>query len=52
MKDLLGDDLAIEIQDEYDPLTPNSYEKITQERRDKQDKIREEDVRTTIILIG
>ncbi len=45
-KDLVVDDLAMELQDEYDPLIPNSYEKIFQERKAKQDKAREEEVRS------
>ena len=44
VKDFLEDDLALELQDEYDPLVPNSYEQIYQERKVKQDKIREEEV--------
>ncbi len=44
MKDFIENDLAIELQDEYDPLTPNNYESIYQERKVKQEKVREEEV--------
>lgn len=43
VKDFMEDDLALELQDEYDPLVPNNYELIYQERKAKQDKIREEE---------
>ncbi len=42
---LIENDLAIELQDEYDPLAPNNYESIYQERKVKQEKVREEEVR-------
>lgn len=41
---LLEDDLAIEIEDEYNPLVPNSYDKVIRERREEHDRIREEEV--------
>lgn len=44
MKDFIENDLAIELQDEYDPLAPNNYESIYQERKVKQEKVREEEV--------
>ncbi|XP_064398230.1 splicing factor 45-like isoform X2 [Halichondria panicea] len=43
MKDFIENDLAIELQDEYDPLAPNNYESIYQERKVKQEKVREEE---------
>ncbi len=42
---LIENDLAIELQDEYDPLAPNNYESIYLERKVKQEKVREEEVR-------
>ena len=42
--DLHGDDLAMEIEDEYDPLLPNSYEQVLKERRTEREKQREEEV--------
>lgn len=42
--DLHGDDLAVEIEDEYDPLLPNSYEQVLKERRAEREKQREEEV--------
>ncbi len=42
---LIENDLAVELQDEYDPLAPNNYESIYQERKVKQEKVREEEVR-------
>jgi len=41
---MLGDDLATEIEDEYNPMMPNSYEKVVRERREEHEKIREEEV--------
>ena len=43
---LLNDDLAMEIEDEYNPMIPNSYEKVVRERREEHEKIREEEVST------
>lgn len=40
--ELLEDDLAMEIEDEYDPMVPNNYEMIVKERREQQEKAREE----------
>ncbi len=42
--ELLDDDLAIEIDDEYNPMIPNNYDRIVRERREEHDRIREEDV--------
>ena len=42
--DLHEDDLAIEIEDEYDPMIPNSYELVLKERRAEREKTREEEV--------
>ena len=42
--DLHEDDLAMEIEDEYDPLLPNSYEQVLKERRAEREKQREEEV--------
>ena len=42
--DLHEDDLAREIEDEYDPMIPNSYEQVLKERRAEREKIREEEV--------
>ena len=42
--DLHEDDLAMEIEDEYDPMIPNSYEQVLKERRAEREKIREEEV--------
>lgn len=44
---MVADDLAIEIEDEYNPMLPNSYEKIVRERREEREKIREEEVLCT-----
>ena len=44
LSDLHGDDLAVEIEDEYDPLLPNSYEQVLKERRAEREKQREEEV--------
>ena len=41
---LLFDDLAVEIEDEYNPMLPNNYEKVIRERREEHDRIREEEV--------
>lgn len=41
---LLADDLAVEIEDEYNPMFPNSYERVVRERREERDRIREEEV--------
>lgn len=41
---MLADDLAIEIEDEYNPMIPNNYEKVVRERREEHDRIREEEV--------
>lgn len=38
------DDLAVEIEDEYNPMIPNSYEKIVRERKEERERIREEEV--------
>jgi glycerate-2-kinase len=46
LSDLHGDDLAVEIEDEYDPLLPNSYEQVLKERRAEREKQREEEVCT------
>ena len=43
-EDLYEDDLAVEIEDEYDPAIPNSYEQVVKERRLERDRIREEEV--------
>ena len=48
--DLHGDDLAVEIEDEYDPLLPNSYEQVLKERRAEREKQREEEVRTYMYM--
>lgn len=37
---LLEDDLSIELQDEYDPLVPNSYELVVRERKEREEKER------------
>lgn len=42
--DLHEDDLAVEIEDEYDPMLPNSYEQVLKERRAEREKQREEEV--------
>ena len=42
--ELLEDDLAVEIEDEYDPMVPNNYEMILKERKEQQEKAREEQV--------
>lgn len=42
-EDLYEDDLAVEIEDEYDPAIPNSYEQVVKERRLERDRIREEE---------
>ena len=42
--DLHEDDLAMEIEDEYDPMIPNSYELVLKERRAEREKEREEEV--------
>lgn len=42
--DLYEDDLAVEIEDEYDPMLPNSYEEVLKERRAEREKQREEEV--------
>lgn len=41
---LLFDDLAVEIEDEYNPMLPNNYEKVIRERREEHEKIREAEV--------
>ncbi len=51
MKDFIENDLAIELQDEYDPLAPNNYESIYQERKVKQEKVREEEVSLHKLLL-
>lgn len=38
---LLFDDLAVEIEDEYNPMIPNSYERVIRDRREEHDRIRE-----------
>ena len=45
-EDLYEDDLAVEIENEYDPTIPNSYEQVLKERRSERDKVREEEVRS------
>ena len=40
--ELLEDNLAVEIEDEYDPMVPNSYEQVLNERREERAKAREE----------
>lgn len=42
---MLADDLVTEIEDEYNPMIPNSYEKVIRERREEHEKIREEEVK-------
>ena len=42
--DLHEDDLAMEIDDEYDPMIPNSYEQVVKDRRAEREKQREEEV--------
>ena len=42
--ELLEDDLAVEIEDEYDPMVPNNYEMVLKERKEQQEKAREEQV--------
>ena len=42
--ELLEDDLAMEIEDEYDPMVPNNYEMVLKERKEQQEKAREEQV--------
>lgn len=42
--ELLEDDLAMEVVNEYDPLVPNNYELIVKERKEQQDKTRQEEV--------
>lgn len=42
--ELLEDDLAVELVDEYDPLMPNNYELIIKERREQEEKARDEEV--------
>ena len=42
--DLHEDDLAVEIEDEYDPMLPNSYDQVLKERRVEREKQREEEV--------
>lgn len=46
---LLFDDLAVEIEDEYNPMIPNNYEKVIRERREEHDRIRETEVRNRIL---
>lgn len=41
---LLFDDLAVEIEDEYNPMLPNNYEKVVRERREEHERIREAEV--------
>lgn len=41
---LLFDDLAVEIEDEYNPMIPNSYERVIRDRREEHDRIREAEV--------
>lgn len=48
---LLADDLAIEIEDEYNPMLPNSYEKVVRERREEHDRIREEEVSALLKIL-
>lgn len=36
--ELLEDDLAMEIADEYDPMVPNSYEQILNQRKEIEAK--------------
>ncbi len=48
---LLADDLAVEIDDEYNPMIPNSYEKVIRERREEHEKIREEEVISERIIL-
>lgn len=36
--ELLEDDLAMEIADEYDPMLPNSYEQILNQRKEIEAK--------------
>lgn len=40
---LAEDDLAGEVDDEYDPMFPNNYEDIKQEEKDMEEKEREEE---------
>lgn len=40
---LFADDLAVEIEDEYNPMIPNSYERVVRERKDEHERIREEE---------
>ena len=48
--ELLEDDLAIEIADEYDPMIPNSYEQILNQRKEIEAK-KELEVSTLSIFI-
>lgn len=48
--DLHEDDLAMEIEDEYDPMIPNSYELVLKERRAEREKEREEEVLYSLSL--
>jgi hypothetical protein len=47
---LLFDDLAVEIEDEYDPMVPNNYEKVIRDRKEEHDRIREEEVMWVVNL--
>lgn len=48
---LLFDDLAVEIEDEYNPMIPNSYEKVIRDRKEEHDKIREAEVQKRLLVI-
>ena len=48
---MVVDDLAVEIEDEYNPMIPNSYEKIVRERKEERERIREEEVLLHIHMI-
>lgn len=43
--ELWEDDLAGQIQNEYDPMIPNNYEAIVRQRKSEQDRARDEEVR-------
>ena len=47
---LQADDLAVEIDDEYNPMLPNSYERVVRERKEEHDRIREEEVQVLSLL--
>ena len=46
---MVADDLAVEIEDEYNPMLPNSYEQVVRERKEEREKLREEEVLDTVL---